>query len=243
MKRKKSTELPPGWEAAVDPSSGKTYYANRSTRETRWDRPSPPRKRCHSASLDTKPAASEKLSSLPSKHSSQKSSKSDQRSSSKSDHHSNPHDSTKQSPDKKSSSPSRQTSERSSKSGQQSNPLYSASIDNEASTDPSKLIAMTRTMLNKSAAFPSQSIRSDLEINSITPGQIADLCQIQRHSTNCGEHAAYTPLNPFRMSTMGVAKLAEGERMDMRLSALNKKLEEFAEQDLVVKKLYKKQKP
>jgi len=28
--------LPPGWEQAVDPASGKVYYANRSTGETSW---------------------------------------------------------------------------------------------------------------------------------------------------------------------------------------------------------------
>merc|ERR1719160_289752 len=28
--------LPPGWESTLDPSSGKTYYFNRATNETRW---------------------------------------------------------------------------------------------------------------------------------------------------------------------------------------------------------------
>ena len=31
--------LPQGWEEAKDPASGKAYYFNRSTGETRWDPP------------------------------------------------------------------------------------------------------------------------------------------------------------------------------------------------------------
>jgi hypothetical protein len=33
--------LPPGWDATVDPNSGKTYWFNRSTGETRWTAPTP----------------------------------------------------------------------------------------------------------------------------------------------------------------------------------------------------------
>ena len=32
--------LPPGWEEKVSKSTGKTYYFNRRTNESRWDRPS-----------------------------------------------------------------------------------------------------------------------------------------------------------------------------------------------------------
>ena len=32
-------ELPPGWVQATDPTSGKTYYCNPQTRETKWERP------------------------------------------------------------------------------------------------------------------------------------------------------------------------------------------------------------
>lgn len=31
--------LPPGWEEKVSKSTGKTYYFNRRTNESRWDRP------------------------------------------------------------------------------------------------------------------------------------------------------------------------------------------------------------
>jgi hypothetical protein len=31
--------LPPGWEATVDPSSGKTYYLDHNTRQTHWELP------------------------------------------------------------------------------------------------------------------------------------------------------------------------------------------------------------
>ena len=36
-----TTELPPGWVEATDPSSGKVYFYNASTSETRWERPLP----------------------------------------------------------------------------------------------------------------------------------------------------------------------------------------------------------
>ena len=34
--------LPPGWSAARDPASGRTYYYEHSTRRTAWTRPAPP---------------------------------------------------------------------------------------------------------------------------------------------------------------------------------------------------------
>jgi len=34
--------LPPGWVEATDPSSGKVYYCNQQTRETKWERPTMP---------------------------------------------------------------------------------------------------------------------------------------------------------------------------------------------------------
>ncbi len=37
-----SLNLPPGWVQAHDPNSGRLYYANVSTNESRWDPPPPP---------------------------------------------------------------------------------------------------------------------------------------------------------------------------------------------------------
>jgi len=34
-----ATGLPPGWEAALDPNSGRYYYANRTTGQTQWTPP------------------------------------------------------------------------------------------------------------------------------------------------------------------------------------------------------------
>jgi hypothetical protein len=31
--------LPPNWKQASDPSTGKTYYYNKKSKETRWTRP------------------------------------------------------------------------------------------------------------------------------------------------------------------------------------------------------------
>jgi len=39
--REGKSELPPNWEAVVDKESGKTYYWNKSTNVTSWERPAP----------------------------------------------------------------------------------------------------------------------------------------------------------------------------------------------------------
>jgi hypothetical protein len=107
-----------------------------------------------------------------------------------------------------------------------SNPLFSAPIKNEALDNPSMLVSMTRQMLNKAAAFPAETVGSELELKGITAGQIADLCHLQHQK----EDIAYTPLNPYSMSTKETpaqSSSSESERLDMRISALKKDLEQF----------------
>jgi hypothetical protein len=103
---------------------------------------------------------------------------------------------------------------------------------NEAWGHPEKLIPMSRNMLDNAAAFPKQFVESDLELNNITAGQIADLCHLQHRATNCGENIpggniAYTPLNPYRMSTKVEVISSETERMDARIDYLKENLQQF----------------
>ena len=37
--KRKSTALPADWPSATDPNSGKVYYYNKQTHETRWTKP------------------------------------------------------------------------------------------------------------------------------------------------------------------------------------------------------------
>jgi hypothetical protein len=172
---------PPGWEEATDPKSGRKYYANRTTHETRRDLPP-----AFPASSVPVPAPASVA-----------------------------HPSS--------------TSAHTSDSGTGTDPglLFTAPNKNAAWNDPAKLIPMTRVMLNKSAAFPTESIHTDLELLSITPGQIADLCHIQRRTKTCGQNIEYTPLNPYRMSTMSAAIGGEDERIDVQIQALKEKLKKF----------------
>jgi hypothetical protein len=98
--------------------------------------------------------------------------------------------------------------------------FFSAPKNNMAWDNPSKLIPMTRLMLDKRVAFPKETENADIEMLSITPGQIADLCKIQHRTHGCGPNVAYNPLNPYRMSIMSEIEPIEEARMDARMSSL-----------------------
>lgn len=174
--------LPPGWVEATDPKSGRKYYANPTTRETRWD---PPPRVSASAVRPQKQVSAPQQSHSGSRGSS---------------------------------------SGAATNVGQNGNPLYMAPTVNEATKDPSKLVPTARAMLDKAAAFPTETITSDIELNTLTPGQIADLCRIQHESVECGDNVAYTPLNPFRMPRNSRIDTREGGRLDVRLFVLKQKL-------------------
>jgi hypothetical protein len=88
-------------------------------------------------------------------------------------------------------------------------------------------------MLDKTAAFPDESSPSDLELNSVTPGQIADLCHIQQRimkGSGGGKNVSYAPLNPYTQPMPSASRgsnLGEDGRLDVRVFALKEKLEKF----------------
>lgn len=172
--------LPLGWVEADDPKSGRKYYANPNTGETRWD--PPPRV-----------SASAAPSGLSKTHSG-------------------------------SGGSSRGTGR---SLGQAGNRLYTAPTVNEAIGSPAKLVPVARAMLEKAGAFPDETMASDVELNSVTAGQIADLCRIQHETVECGNKMAYTPLNPFRMSVKSHGGGMEEGRLDVRLSELKRRLQKF----------------
>lgn len=176
--------LPIGWVEATDPKSGRKYYANPTTRETRWDPPP-------LVSSSAAPSTTAAPSALSKAHSGSGGS---------------------------SGATSRGL-------GQSGNKLYTAPTVNTALAHPSTLVPVARAMLDKAGAFPDETVASDVELNSITAGQIADLCRIQHKTVECGERVAYTPLNPFRMSAHSHLGGTEEGRLDVRLSALRRELQ------------------
>jgi hypothetical protein len=110
---------------------------------------------------------------------------------------------------------------------------YSNPSKNEAWNHQDKhIVPILRNMLDNAVAFPDQFVESDLELSSITVGQIADLCHLQHLTRNCGENIpggniSYTPLNPYRMSTMVEARSSESVRIDARIDTLKARLLQF----------------
>jgi hypothetical protein len=47
---------------------------------------------------------------------------------------------------------------------------------------------VARTMLEKVQAFPDRTVASDLELHSLNPGQIADLCMLQQRVHHQMQH-------------------------------------------------------
>lgn len=207
--KEQDTKLPPGWESVVDPRGGQRYYANRSTQETRWDPPS------HTSPV-TSPAAKKKepetLASLAPSNSSGTTGKS--------------RSGSRASSENKKSKASKGTS----------NPSASSQVENRSLNDPLQLVAMTREMMDKAAAFPEEAVKEDLELTSLTPGQIADLCHLQRAAKSCDERTSgarisYSPLNPYRMSNAKAVPETLAARLDARIATMKRKLEEFQGDD------------
>jgi WW domain len=212
-------ELPPGWVEATDPSSGNIYYANPTTKETRWDRPQAavPSIQCSNTNVPIHGNDQVRV-------------------------------------------PGIRTNQTTGRSTGDGNVLYTAggsASSNEAILQPHKIVKVAREMLEKVQAFPEQTVASDLELHSLTPGQIADLCNLQRrihqqlhqeelyhkqqqhrpdqHAINEPEEEEYvplppyTPINPFTMPQSGsmLMNRTEPARLDVRMNSLRRELKAY----------------
>jgi hypothetical protein len=108
---------------------------------------------------------------------------------------------------------------------------------------------VTREMLEQvqaAASSPSEQtqVASDLELHTLTPGQVASLCHLQRRmhlqqpqqqqqSDAPDESYAplppYTPINPFTMPISGSVLMNRTEpgRLDVRMHSLRQELNAF----------------
>lgn len=93
-------------------------------------------------------------------------------------------------------------------------------------SNPDLLVPLVRNLFDQVAAFPEQTAATDLELNGISPGQIADLCHMKQADTH-GANEAYTPLNPYTMSVLRRPPETEQARLDVRLYELREKLNQL----------------
>ena len=68
----------------------------------------------------------------------------------------------------------------------------------------------------------NQANKSAIEVNSLSPGQIADLCYLQRQAVG---HVSYAPIEPRNLHAE--RPIPETARLDTRLHALYKELEKL----------------
>ena len=102
------------------------------------------------------------------------------------------------------------------------------------------LIPNIRSIFDQIAAFPNQSARTDLELNGVTAGQVADLCKMQQAARmdrqqqlpptpdgGTTDEAYYKPINVYTLSVLTKLPDAEEARMATRLYDLKKTLQKF----------------
>jgi hypothetical protein len=240
--------LPPGWVETTDPSTGTTYYANSTTQESQWDRP-------HAATTSI-PLADN------STHKQQQ----------QQNHHHHQHQSLSNRTTAQMQVPILAThphnggihTDRTTVcSTREGNNFYAAdagsryttaTTNNPAMWHPEKIVHVTREMLEKvQNALPDQTVASDLELHSLTPGQVADLCKLQRriqqqqqrlHEEELQEYSSrqhsnsndssgnippYTPINPYIMPISGSILMDRTEpgRLDVRMNSLRRELEKI----------------
>lgn len=222
-----SSSLPPGWVAIMDPATGREYYANVDTRETRWDPPPPfpppPSSQRHSSSLR------DDIPLYPGRGGMSNEERSD------ASHYSHYHHGF--------GGGSRTSASNAQSRGTSTHPTLPREGNKDYQDQCQLVIPTAQAMFdNKIAATSSAAAgdakmrmkSSDLELTSLTAGQIADLCRIQRRTTNdqLDKDAIpyYIPLNPNQMSqnrSSSHMDTLDAGGIDVRLFALNAKLEHY----------------
>jgi hypothetical protein len=165
--------LPPGWLQVKDEATGRIYYCNPRTRESRWDPPSVAMR---------PPVPAFQQEHLPMGGGS-----------------GSAHTSSQGSTD----SPHLQTAQH-----------------------ERLLVPKVRAMMDKIASFPEQSEATNLELTSVSVGEISDLCYLQ-HIDDDGKGEPYKPINPYTMSVKAKRPDIEEGRIDTRLVELKKTLMNF----------------
>jgi hypothetical protein len=198
-----SVILPHGWMQATDPASGRIYYCNPTSKETRWDPPP-------FASIQTPPLPLEVPSSqyqsvpvIPAPASVGAASIHSCFSSSHSHSHHSSADET----------------------GEGTN-AHSTSQLSSSQHPEGLIVPVVRSLFDKVASLPNPAMALDLELDGLTAGEIADLCHIQQADTH-GSNQAYLPLNPYTMPVSAKRPEVEHARLDVRIVELKEKLQRY----------------
>lgn len=199
--------LPPGWMQATDPASGRIYYCNPTTKETRWDPPwapipapslplpsQVPLQQVPVQQVPVQPAVLPLQPAVP----------------------------AVPAPSSVAASIHSSSSTHRSSSGEGINDHSSSSSHHRSGL----IVPVVRSLFDKVASLPDPALALDLELDGLTAGQIADLCHIQQADTH-GSNQAYLPLNPYKMPVLAKRPEVEHARLDVRIVELKEKLQRY----------------
>jgi len=91
------------------------------------------------------------------------------------------------------------------------------------------LIAQGRALTDQLSSLPAETanheVRFRIEVDTLTPGQVADLCFL--HQQAHPDRTAYSPIDPHLLPMNVDRPAAESTRIDTRLHVLYKELEKI----------------
>ncbi|CAB9520060.1 domain protein [Seminavis robusta] len=233
-----SASLPAGWTSAIDPSSGRVYYANSTTGESSWEPPSIPQGQDFQQ-------LNRRRQDEPDYHGRQQQDYHGQR-----QEYDRPQNHQQQRQYESPAQPAHQYQEQ----HHGRNPLLEAQQQPlESSTEhgsrPAALTTTTKTSTVSSVSALASSgllvpaaraivdsdqdvnTRKDIELYGITAGQLADLCAIQKEemSERQIEFKPYTPITPYAISNTARRPPMEPGRLEIRLHSLYNQLRKIHE--------------